>query len=459
MALAAPPLGDEAYYWRWGQDLDWSYHDHPPLNALLLRLSYELFGWNLFALRAPGLLSFAVAAWIVAWWGRRLASRHEIRPAATAVALLLASPLMLVFTTLAFPDHLLIACGMAAVHFFVLYAGGVEAGAARPSRLILAALLVGLAALAKYSAVFVGLGFAFWFLFAPAGRGELRTPWPWAAGLLALALQAPVAWWNWQHQLSSFRFHFGERFMSAAGLADAGGRLAVFLLFAGLMLSPFLLPALWRFLRGNLSGEAARFAAIGRPAFAAGIAVFGGLSVVIIPYFYWVVPLLLPFMPVAAALSRRWLGPCLAYGVTAAAALAFHLTVMPLTSLAGIKAAEDISFGWTGIAAAVDREAERHGAPLLLASQYNLAALLGFHMQRRDVYSVTVRPEQYDYWFDPAQHAGKDAIVITDAERPPEPQLVGLFETFEEIGTVTSSRFGVPIHTFTLHVGRRLRAD
>ena len=30
---------DETYYWRLGQDLDWGYFDHPPMIALMTRLS------------------------------------------------------------------------------------------------------------------------------------------------------------------------------------------------------------------------------------------------------------------------------------------------------------------------------------------------------------------------------------------------------------------------------------
>ena len=39
--FVAPPTADEAYYWLWGQHLDWSYYDHPPLAAWLERLSGE----------------------------------------------------------------------------------------------------------------------------------------------------------------------------------------------------------------------------------------------------------------------------------------------------------------------------------------------------------------------------------------------------------------------------------
>ena len=34
--LSVSPMGDEAYYWMWGQHLSWSYFDHPPLDGLSL---------------------------------------------------------------------------------------------------------------------------------------------------------------------------------------------------------------------------------------------------------------------------------------------------------------------------------------------------------------------------------------------------------------------------------------
>ena len=42
--VTLPPIGDEAYYWLWGQRLALSYLDHPPLHAWLLRLMSLLFG-------------------------------------------------------------------------------------------------------------------------------------------------------------------------------------------------------------------------------------------------------------------------------------------------------------------------------------------------------------------------------------------------------------------------------
>ena len=49
--VVMPPIGDEAYYWMWGQKLGWSYFDHPPLHAWLLHGMGLVFGWNYLALR------------------------------------------------------------------------------------------------------------------------------------------------------------------------------------------------------------------------------------------------------------------------------------------------------------------------------------------------------------------------------------------------------------------------
>jgi len=36
-------LDDEAYYWVYGQYLDWGYFDHPPMIGLLVKAGYSIF--------------------------------------------------------------------------------------------------------------------------------------------------------------------------------------------------------------------------------------------------------------------------------------------------------------------------------------------------------------------------------------------------------------------------------
>jgi 4-amino-4-deoxy-L-arabinose transferase-like glycosyltransferase len=57
LAALVPPFDDELYYWCWSRDLQLSYYDHPPMVAYLIRLSTELFGDTILAIRLPGVLS------------------------------------------------------------------------------------------------------------------------------------------------------------------------------------------------------------------------------------------------------------------------------------------------------------------------------------------------------------------------------------------------------------------
>ena len=36
-------IGDEAYYWKYSQNLDWGYFDHPPVIAFIIKIGYSIF--------------------------------------------------------------------------------------------------------------------------------------------------------------------------------------------------------------------------------------------------------------------------------------------------------------------------------------------------------------------------------------------------------------------------------
>src|SRR5262245_49787049 len=51
--------GDEAHYWDWSRQLDWSYYSKGPLVAYIIRASCAIFGDTMFGVRFPALV-FAV---------------------------------------------------------------------------------------------------------------------------------------------------------------------------------------------------------------------------------------------------------------------------------------------------------------------------------------------------------------------------------------------------------------
>ncbi|MBU1616597.1 MAG: glycosyltransferase family 39 protein [Candidatus Margulisbacteria bacterium] len=60
-----PLIGDEAYYWLWGQHLAFSYVDHPPMIAYLNRVLATLFGNSELAVRLAALTIVALVTYII----------------------------------------------------------------------------------------------------------------------------------------------------------------------------------------------------------------------------------------------------------------------------------------------------------------------------------------------------------------------------------------------------------
>ena len=65
LAAVLPAADDEVYYWCWSKDLQWSYYDHPPMTAVLVRLSTSLFGDTVFGLRFPACVASAFVLFVI----------------------------------------------------------------------------------------------------------------------------------------------------------------------------------------------------------------------------------------------------------------------------------------------------------------------------------------------------------------------------------------------------------
>ena len=80
-----------------------------------------------------------------------------------------------------------------------------------PARWWLAAgAFAGLAAISKYSALFLGPGVLLWLTLRPRGLLQLLTPWPWLAGLIAAAIFGLNVEWNATHHWAAFAKQFGR---------------------------------------------------------------------------------------------------------------------------------------------------------------------------------------------------------------------------------------------------------
>jgi 4-amino-4-deoxy-L-arabinose transferase-like glycosyltransferase len=208
---------DEAYYWTLSKENVLSYLDHPPMVAWLVRFGTAIFGDTSFGARFGGLLAIWLGIAILADIVWRLTRNRSA--VVLAVLMPLAAPEYSLFASRILPDAGLIPFSLAMVWSLVRLADSND------GRWWLAAgLFGGLALLSKYTAVFLAPAIAA-FVLVPPWRGRwLRSPYLWAAAVIALAVFSPVLIWNGQHDWASFRFQFiragADHGVSARTVAD-----------------------------------------------------------------------------------------------------------------------------------------------------------------------------------------------------------------------------------------------
>lgn len=381
---------DEAYYALWSKCLAWCYLDHPPMVALWIRVSTWLFGDDEFGIRALGTLAAAAGGPFVYLMSSRLFGN---RAEAAFAGLLYCSMLLIAAGAIIItPDTPLLFFWSIAVYAVIRiyrdedWRWWAVAGAA-----------MGFALQSKYTALLLGAGIVSSMVFVPAMRRWWRHPAPYAAGVLAFAIFAPVIEWNYEHGWVSFAKQFdrtrgydfslryvGEFLGSQIGLLTP----FVFVLAAG---------GVWMSLRGAPAKSSEPSVLL--------VSLIGPLLV----YFL--------FHSLHARVEGNWLAP--AYPVLAVlashaafqvselhgpfrsamilsrqcalpvgfafAAIAYLQAFAGLLPLDPAKDPTALMVGWSDLARQVDDVARREHASYILTSSYGLTSLLS-------IYSTDAKP-------------------------------------------------------------------
>jgi 4-amino-4-deoxy-L-arabinose transferase-like glycosyltransferase len=192
---------DEAYYWTWSKESTLSFLDHPPMIAWFIRFGTAIFGDTDFGVRFAGLLAMPISQLLLADIVRRVT--HDIRAAVLAVLMMEAALYYGLLMAKVAPDVALIPFELALVWSLVRLT---ESG--DPRWWLAAGLFGGLALLSKLTALMLVPAVVL-FIVVPDWRSRwLRSPYLWAAPLIAAAAFSPVLIWNWMHDWASFRFQF-----------------------------------------------------------------------------------------------------------------------------------------------------------------------------------------------------------------------------------------------------------
>jgi 4-amino-4-deoxy-L-arabinose transferase-like glycosyltransferase len=417
-AFGASPLTDEAYYWMWGRHPQLSYYDHPPLGAWVAWLFHAVLGTNLVALRLPTFLAMSGVLAILAAVARRTMGDEWRRVFLRSTLLFVGSPLFGFFGTVAMLDYLLVALSMGAGFFFIRYFDAVEQGSRGALRdLFLAAVLLGLAGLTKYTAAFLALAVVATILVRPKLRPLLLRPELYLAGLVTIAILTPVIWWNAEHGFASFAYQTSERYVGAQFGGFNVGAMKTFVVETAALVSPIILvPATLLFFWAR---QATAFERIGKT-----LAIWlfwpAGLTFLYIVNFatvlwWWTAicfVLVLPFGgryvgPAALGLHTLWGGVVNTF-------LAVSLAIVPLGGYVGglMTMETDYAYGWSDLGRAVLAAKAEHKADLIVANRFQSASQLAFALDDADVTALAPSRDAFDDWFDLEAHAGQSAIVL-----------------------------------------------
>ncbi|MEY9350035.1 4-amino-4-deoxy-L-arabinose transferase-like glycosyltransferase [Bradyrhizobium japonicum] len=190
---------DEAYYWTWSKEGALSFLDHPPMIAWFIRFGTAIFGDTVLGVRFGGIVAMLVTQLLLADIVRRLT--HDARAIMFAVLMPEAALYYGLLMAKVAPDVAMIPFAVAMTWSLVRLAQGGD------GRWWLAAgLFAGLSMLSKFTAIMFAPAVAA-FLLVPDWRWRwLRSPYPYLAVLIAIAVFSPVLIWNAQHDWASFRF-------------------------------------------------------------------------------------------------------------------------------------------------------------------------------------------------------------------------------------------------------------
>ena len=180
-------LVEEAYYWNYAQHLDFSYLDHPPMVALLIKLTTTLFGTHEFGVRVSALFCWL----LMAFFSFKLTECLTRGAGKYALLLLAILPYFFMQSVIITPDLPLLVCWSGAL--YCLYRGLVLN---EPSFWYGAGVFIGLGMLSKYTICLLGLATLIYVVIVPAARAWLIRKEPYIAALIAAALFTPVLYWN-----------------------------------------------------------------------------------------------------------------------------------------------------------------------------------------------------------------------------------------------------------------------
>ncbi len=449
---------DEAYVIAISRAPALSYFDHPPLHQWVLSAWTSAFGESR-AARLPFLGFSLITCAALFFLARRLFS-----PAAAwwTVFAFSASAYFLVYPDgYIMPDPPLLAFSALGVLAAAEILFG-PPGRETPLWLGLG-LALGLAGLAKYSAIFVPLGLLGFFLNSRRGRHWLADPRPYLAAALALVCLTPALIWNAEHRWVSLAFQSGR---AASQLSFSGKALGNILASVGeqaASMTPWILlplvAGLARAFRGGADSPEKFLLWLAAPP----LALFTLMPLLgERPISHWFNSGWLFAFPLAGAWlaerTRRFLDRF--FGLVSALSLALFAAFLGAVLLGpiSIRGVRDPTRGMFDFPAPALRAAfARSGADFALIENWRLGGRIGVALGPQiPICAMGGDPRGFAFACETARRLGQNALIIRAKDNGQSADVTPFFESVQPLGVLPVGRDGRAERVLDLTLGRDL---
>jgi 4-amino-4-deoxy-L-arabinose transferase-like glycosyltransferase len=441
---------DEAYYRLWSMAPAFGYYDHPPMIAWWVWLGREIAGDTPLGVRLAPILASAASSLLIVDVARLIgAAEADARRAGVWYNAML---LVAAGGFLAVPDApaslfwiLTLWCVLKAVR-----------GDA-PAWWLAAGATAGLAALSKYSALFLAPGIFAWLAWRAPTRRLLLTPGPWLAATIAALVFAPNFAWNAGHHWLTFAKQFGR----VAPSRFAPTHLPTFLAAQLLLINPLI--AL--FLARGLAEQRMRLALTPLIATSAPFVAYLLIhSLHDSVQAHWPAPIY-PALAICAAIaagdatrSGRWRGLARAAPISGLAVypLALFVLVAPTSLLAPVAGP---ILGWPRFAQRLETIRVTNRAAWIGTLSYGLAAQLADEGAIRAPIAQVDERERYLGLRMPTPDLSRPGVIVDLARRVDPRALSACFGTVRPLGALKRVEPSTPAKTYALYQVEHPRRD
>lgn len=195
---------DEVYYVTYAQHLQWNYFDHPPLVALLIRLTtFNLALTSDFFIRLGPILLSAANTYLI----YSIAKKIKNERAGFIAALLYTSSIYssIIAGIFIMPDAPQLFFWILSLYFLICLITDKESKTKSNLYLVLFGLCAGLCVMSKVHGVFLWFGFGLYILIY--NRKFLSNSYLYVSVLLTLLVISPILFWNIENDFITYTFH------------------------------------------------------------------------------------------------------------------------------------------------------------------------------------------------------------------------------------------------------------